>query len=200
MSVAKGFVLAFTLACAGVMLKAAAPPDALPSIRLKTISARVDSKTVSLVVEATEPVPYVMTRPDPLTVLLDFRNVSFEGVANRVKATEKGPIARVDVEAAEATAEDTGCDPGRFTGTDRFRSPSTLSSLRRHRQCPCLSQTACRFELFGATVVLRRLAADRRAKGEGIATARSHSENWRPSVGRLGHVETGSDGMITTGA
>jgi hypothetical protein len=103
MTVTKGFVLALALASAGVIVDAAAPPaGALPAVRLKTISARVDSKSAALVVEATEPVPYVMTRPDPLTVLLDFRNVSFDGVANRVKANAKSPIARVDVESADS--------------------------------------------------------------------------------------------------
>ena len=37
-------------------------------MRLKTISARVNGKGASLVIEASEPVPYVATRPDPLTV------------------------------------------------------------------------------------------------------------------------------------
>ena len=38
-------------------------------VRLTTISARVNANGASLVIEATEPVAYVATRPDPLTVL-----------------------------------------------------------------------------------------------------------------------------------
>ena len=48
----------------------------------------------SLVIEATEPVPYVATRPDPLTVLLDFRNVGAEGVANSVSREREQPDRR----------------------------------------------------------------------------------------------------------
>ena len=66
--------------------------------RLKTISSRVHSQGASLVIEATEPVAYIASRPDPLTVVLDFRNVGTEGVANATAANAKSPIAAVSVE------------------------------------------------------------------------------------------------------
>jgi len=66
--------------------------------RLKTISSRVHAKGASLVIEATEPVAYIATRPDPLTVVLDFRNVATGGVANATAANAKSPIAAVSVE------------------------------------------------------------------------------------------------------
>jgi len=47
-------------------------------------------------------VAYVQSRPDPLTLLLDFRNVGAEGVANTVASTDKSPIAGVSIEAAES--------------------------------------------------------------------------------------------------
>jgi len=71
-------------------------------VRLKTISAKVSGKGASLVIEASEPVAYVATRPDPLTVLLDFRNVGADGVTNSVVANAKSPIASVAVEASES--------------------------------------------------------------------------------------------------
>ena len=42
-------------------------------------------------IETSEPVGYVVTRPDPLTMMVDFRNVGAEGMANSVIA--KSPIA-----------------------------------------------------------------------------------------------------------
>ena len=48
-------------------------------------------------IEATEPVPYVASRPDALTLLLELRNVASEGVANKVVRTS-GPIAGVALE------------------------------------------------------------------------------------------------------
>src|SRR5437763_1763845 len=45
-----------------------------------------------------EPVAYIATRPDPLTVVLDFRNVATGGVASATAANAKSPIAAVSVE------------------------------------------------------------------------------------------------------
>jgi type IV pilus assembly protein PilQ len=47
-------------------------------------------------------VGYVATRPDPLTITLDFRNVVSEGVANSVAANATSPIAGVAVESVES--------------------------------------------------------------------------------------------------
>src|SRR3979490_2249877 len=69
-----------------------------PLIRLKTISAHVTSSGTSLVIEASEPVPYVATRPDPLTLYVDFRNVAADGLSSLVAAVTKGPIEGVAVE------------------------------------------------------------------------------------------------------
>jgi type IV pilus assembly protein PilQ len=98
----RGFGLFLTVAAAGVLVNASAPAVTTATVRLKAISARVTSKGASLVIEASEPVAYTMSRPDPLTVLLDFRNVAAGDVANSVAANVKSPIARVSVEAAES--------------------------------------------------------------------------------------------------
>src|SRR5258708_7309694 len=81
---------------------AAEPPALTSGVRLKAISARVSSKGASLVIEATEPVPYVATRPDPLTLVLDFRNVGTDGLANSITPNAKSPIASVAVEPTES--------------------------------------------------------------------------------------------------
>src|SRR5206468_4147365 len=52
-------------------------------------------------IEASEPTSYVATRPDPLTVVLDFRNVGMEGVLNAIKPDVKSPITSVSVEPTE---------------------------------------------------------------------------------------------------
>src|ERR1700676_3406708 len=102
MTVTKGTALSLTvlLACALADFggSAAETPAATSGVRLKAISARVSSKGTSLVIEATEPVPYVATRPDPLTLVLDFRNVGTDGLANSITANARSPIASVAVE------------------------------------------------------------------------------------------------------
>jgi len=73
---------------------------AAPVVRLKTITSRATNAGTSLVIEASDPVPYVATRPDPLTVYIDFRNVSVDGLAS-FAANAKGPITGVAVEPGD---------------------------------------------------------------------------------------------------
>ena len=71
-------------------------------VRLKTISTRVNGSGASLIIEATEPMAYVASRPDPLTLVVGFRDVDVAGVSNAAGGSN-GPIAAVSVEAADAT-------------------------------------------------------------------------------------------------
>src|SRR5439155_12680640 len=84
MTATRGLALVLTVAAAGAWVNASAPADgpaAIGSARLKTISSRISANGASLVIEASDPVGYVATYPDPLTVVLDFRNVVADGVA-----------------------------------------------------------------------------------------------------------------------
>jgi type IV pilus assembly protein PilQ len=101
MTATRGLALFLTVAAAGA-LRAAGPETTAASARLTAISARVGSKGASLTIEATEPVGYSLTRPDPVTVLIDFRNVTMADVANTVVANAKSPIAAVSVEPYES--------------------------------------------------------------------------------------------------
>jgi type IV pilus assembly protein PilQ len=83
----------------------AAGPAAGATVKLKNISTRVHANGASLVIEATEPVPYLTSRPDPLTVLVDLRNVGGEDVAalaSQVKTGNGSPITNVAVEPAQS--------------------------------------------------------------------------------------------------
>ena len=82
--------------------RAAGTATNIASAKLTTISSRGDGRGATLVIEASEPVPYVATRPDPLTVLIDFRNVDPGAVASKLSAQTNGPIASVSVESAES--------------------------------------------------------------------------------------------------
>jgi type IV pilus secretin PilQ/predicted competence protein len=101
MTVSRGLALFLTVAAAGALVNASTTTPAGVS-RLKTISAHTNSKGAQLVIEASAPLAYVATRPDPLTVVLDFRNVVTDGVSNTVAANGKGPIQSVSVENGEA--------------------------------------------------------------------------------------------------
>ena len=106
MTVTKGLALSLTVVFACVLAdlagSAAETPAATSGVRLKAISSRVNPSGASLVIEATEPVPYVSTRPDPLSVVLDFRNVGTDGLANSIRPSAGSPIQSVSVEPTES--------------------------------------------------------------------------------------------------
>ena len=86
----------------GAVSHATAGASKVSEARLTAITSRVNAKNASLVIEASEPVPYVATRPDALTLVLDFRNVGAEPVAKLAGLEPNSPIAGVTVEAAES--------------------------------------------------------------------------------------------------
>jgi hypothetical protein len=91
----------------GAVSHAAAGASKVSEARLTAITSRVSARNASLVIEASEPVPYVATRPDALTLLLDFRNVGADPVAKLAKLEPNSPIAGVTVEAAESLGSPT---------------------------------------------------------------------------------------------
>jgi type IV pilus assembly protein PilQ len=104
----KGCALVLAVLLAGEFVAASSTESHTATttlVRLKAISSRVTSNGTSLVIEASEPVPYVATRPDPLTLYIDFRNVASDGLASLVSPTGKGPIERVAVEPADPVGE-----------------------------------------------------------------------------------------------
>ena len=92
--------LVAVLAACTVMAGFAAVEPVRPHARLNSISAKASARGASVVLEASEPVAYVTSRPDPLTVLVDLRDATAAGVANRVAASPAGPVAAVTVEDA----------------------------------------------------------------------------------------------------
>jgi type IV pilus assembly protein PilQ len=74
----------------------------VPEARLTSITSKMNAKNASLVIEASEPVPYVTTRPDPLTIVLDFRNVAADRLAKIVQPADKSAITGVTVEDAQS--------------------------------------------------------------------------------------------------
>ena len=106
MRVTRGYALVLAALLAGGLATAVsgessnATTATPPAVRLKTITSRATSTGMSLVIEASDPVPYVATRPDPLTLYIDFRNVTADGLASFV-SRGKAPIADVSVEPGD---------------------------------------------------------------------------------------------------
>ncbi|MEP6594246.1 MAG: AMIN domain-containing protein, partial [Acidobacteriota bacterium] len=88
--------LAATLLVAAGLALAVGGPLAAGSAPVRLVG--VSGQGHQLTVEASEPVAYVVTRPDPLTVVLELRNVSV-GAAQSV-LDRRDPIAAVSLEQA----------------------------------------------------------------------------------------------------
>ncbi|HUQ86259.1 MAG TPA: type IV pilus secretin PilQ [Vicinamibacterales bacterium] len=69
---------------------------------LKSISSRLDGAVSTLLIEASEPVAYLTSQPDPLTVLVDLRNVSAAGLDGTPAAGLLAPVSAVGIERAIA--------------------------------------------------------------------------------------------------
>ncbi len=96
-------VVACVTALAGhvVALRAASGDSAAPP-QLRAVSTRDDGRMSAVVIEATEPVAYVTSQPDPLTVLVDLRNVRSGGVQASPTRDATSPLGVVRVEESVA--------------------------------------------------------------------------------------------------
>src|SRR6266545_4369933 len=66
----------------------------------------VSSQGNAVLIESTEPVAYVVKRPDPLTVLVELRNVSVSTAANTVE--RRDPITGVTLEQGSSDGQTVG--------------------------------------------------------------------------------------------
>jgi len=89
-----GLAGALVLAVAGVW----AAGDAVTP-QLRALSAKAGRRITTLTIETSDPVPYLTTRPDPMTLLVDLRQVEAAHVVNSANEA-RGVIASVGVEDA----------------------------------------------------------------------------------------------------
>ena len=122
-------------------------------IRLVGVSAGSDAANQAVVIEASEPVAYSVTRPDPLTVVVELRNVNVDGAATRLPSTS---VVRV-VEFESAVALD-----GNPVGRVRL-------SLTR----PLAHRVRSERNTIRLDFVARPVAADTRGGARSIVPART---------------------------
>ena len=91
------------MAALAVTLTAGAPAHTATEIpALRSISSRLDGAVSTVLIEASEPVAYLTSQPDPLTVLVDLRNVALGAMARESISNLLEPIGSVHVESAHA--------------------------------------------------------------------------------------------------
>jgi type IV pilus secretin PilQ/predicted competence protein len=88
--------------------------------RLTEIRSRVDDQNGIVSIEATDPVPYVASQPDPHTFIVELRDVEAAGVLDHFSADARSPISGVRIEHARAI-DGTSVARIRMTLTDTMR-------------------------------------------------------------------------------
>lgn len=177
-------IVACVTALAGhVAAVGAASGDAAMTPQLRAISTRDDGRVSAVVIEASEPVAYVTSQPDPLTVLVDLRNVrpgtaaaalpggsaALRGVhLEESHAADGTPVSRVRVDLARATSH-------------RVRTSRNLILVEVDRTPPAAVRTASAARM--AATELRAVRASRSGNevtvalvGNGVLKASSIDE------------------------
>jgi len=90
------------VACALVAFGAKAPLGAagtgVERATLKKITSRLDARIGVLAIEASDPVPYVASQPDPHTFVIELRDVASAAVTHPVQADPRNPFTAVAVQ------------------------------------------------------------------------------------------------------
>jgi type IV pilus assembly protein PilQ len=68
---------------------------------LKKIASRVDARLGVIAIEASDPVPYVATQPDPQQFVIELRDIVAAGFADNFKADPRHPFSAVQVETTK---------------------------------------------------------------------------------------------------
>jgi type IV pilus assembly protein PilQ len=92
--------------CAGVALGVRIPLHASGAganvATLKKIASRVDGRAGVISIEASDPVPYIASQPDPRTFVVELRDIDAAGFADNFKPDPRHPFASVQVETGKA--------------------------------------------------------------------------------------------------
>jgi type IV pilus assembly protein PilQ len=94
-----------TVGASGALRAAGAMSPATPAApvaRLKSIASRIDGRTGIVTIEASTPVAYTASQPDPRTYVVELRDVETQGFSDGFKADPRHPIGAVEVESANA--------------------------------------------------------------------------------------------------
>ena len=71
---------------------------------LKKIVSHVDAKLGVIAIEASDPVPYVASQPDPQQFVIELRDINAAGFADNFKPDARHPFSAVQVEAVKDAA------------------------------------------------------------------------------------------------
>jgi type IV pilus assembly protein PilQ len=142
-------------------------PDAAT---LKKIASRVDTRAGVVTIEASDPVPYVTSQPDPRVLVLELRDVVASGFSDQFTPDPRNPVAAVQVESAHSVD---GADVARVRLTlsqpmrPRVRSSRNIITVEADRPENGVTAKSGMISMSGPSAAIR----DVRVTQRGSATA-----------------------------
>jgi type IV pilus secretin PilQ/predicted competence protein len=162
----RAVILLVTLAVAVAGVRGAATDSAT----LRKIASRLDARVGTIAIEASDPVPYVASQPDPGTFVIELRDTVARGFADDFQADPRLPFSAVTVESA--TGAD-GAQVARVRLTlsqpqrPKVRSARNVIYVEAERADAAPSAAAGRINLAGPATAIRDIRTTKR----GDATA-----------------------------
>ena len=139
---------------------------------LKKIASRVDARAGVVTIEASDPVPYVASQPDPRVLLLELRDVKAAGFTDQFTPDPRNPVAAVQVESAHAID---GADIARVRLTltypmrPRVRSSRNVITVEADRPESGVTSKSGMISMAGPAAAIRDLQIEKRGGATAIS-------------------------------
>jgi type IV pilus secretin PilQ/predicted competence protein len=154
----------------GIMTPVGARAARADVATLKRIASRVDGRAGVITIEASAPVPYVATQPDPRSFVVEMRDIVATGFADGFSADPRSPIADVQVESTHA--ED-GSNVARIrlslSQPMRPRVRSARNVIYVEAETPENAETVAATRVNGPSSVIKDLNVSRRGTATAVA-------------------------------
>jgi hypothetical protein len=162
-------------------------PDAAT---LKKIASRVDSRAGVVTIEASDPVPYVTSQPDPRVLVLELRDVVATGFSDQFTPDPRNPVAAVQVESAHAVD---GADIARVRLTlsqpmrPRVRSSRNIITVEADRPENGVTSQSGMISMAGPASAIRDVRVMQRGRPRRSRSS-APDASWRPTCRRRPRV------------
>ena len=137
---------------------------------LRRIASRLDDRTGIISIEASDPVPYVATQPDPNTFVVELRDINARGFADNFTADPRQPFSNVVVDTVQAP-DGSSVARVRMTLTQpqrpKVRSARNMIYVEAERADAPLSAPG-RISMAGPSAVIRDVRVTRRGEATAI--------------------------------
>jgi type IV pilus assembly protein PilQ len=139
---------------------------------LKKIASRVDERAGVVTIEASDPVPYVTSQPDPRVLLVELRDVRAAGFADQFTPDPRNPVAAVEVESARASD---GAEVARIRLTltqpmrPRVRSQRNVITIEADRPEMGVTHGSGMISMAGPASAIRDVRVTRRGRATAVS-------------------------------